>query len=140
VHDERVAFDAALRILEAPFVVAERSAGGYRIEGIYRDVSRLADFEPIDLVDGETVVWDGFGRLLTLRAAPRSVANSQFDDAAGEPHVEITTDPQPDVLLDRLTSYLSEVLGDVSPALGARSTLRGLLDLAESRSLVQPRM
>jgi hypothetical protein len=132
---ERVTFDAALRIVEAPFVVAERSADGYRIEGIYRDISRLADFEPIDLVDGETVVWDGFGRLLTLRAAPRSVKAGRFDHATGEPHVEIRTDPRPDVLLDRLAAHLSGILGRV-----AAPTLRGLLHLAETRRAVQPRM
>jgi len=54
-------FDAAFEFVEAPFIVVEKSADGYQIEGLYASVAELADFEPVDVVDGATSVWDAAG-------------------------------------------------------------------------------
>lgn len=133
-------FDAAFEFVEAPFIVAVESAGGHQIEGLYASVAELADFEPVDVVDGATSVWDAAGRLLTFRAAPASVRRSQFDHAAGEPRAEIASDPAPDAVLELLVAHLIEAVGGAAPDATRGSSLRDLLRFAESRRLVRATM
>lgn len=137
---EELAFDAAFQLVEAPFIVAEKSTGEYQIEGLYASVAKLADFEPVDVVDGATLVWDAAGRSLTFRAASASIRRGRFDYAAGEPRVEIASDPIPEVVLERLAAHLIEAVGGAIPGPTEGSSVRDLLRFAGSQRVVLPTM
>lgn len=126
--------------LRPPFIVAEATADTYTIDVIVRDIAYLNDFEPIDVVNGATTVWDAEGNMIMYAASRSSVERGTFDFENGEPQMIVTPFGNHQALLAALQAYIAEYAATAHRSqMGTHPSLRDLLHLAKKNGLILER-
>lgn len=80
------------QIITPPFLIAEKDGQTFKVHEVVASMDYLSNFEPVDIVNGATTVWDAKGRKIELSLHDDNTnleSINQFNFEAGEPIIKI---------------------------------------------------